>query len=567
MLRGGPASAPARVRRAREARFLAPTAGWVTNRNIAQPGGQGQGAELLENFFPTARSTLLRRGSRTYAQLGDGSLPVATMFKYVVGSNRRLFAATQTTIYDITLVTQAYNYSIGLDDEWTLAASDEEAVGENSTGGMEVREDTVTGDWSTVQFSTTGGVFLIGVNGASTGFIYDGTAFHDLEGDADPSFPGVTFPDGSTLTTANLAYVWAYKNRLWFVQRDSLSVFYLPVDQIGGQLTELRLGSEFGRGGAILFGQTWSLSAGGEGGLSEQIVFVSTEGEVLVYQGSNPALADDFRKVGTYRIGAPLGRKAMIRAGGDLVIATNVGFIALSQAVQVDFAALAPSAVSYAIETAWNAAVQQRGNEGWSCVLWPEQQMVVVAPPPVGSLRDSIFVSNSGTAAWCNFTNWRVTCMETFNGRLLFGSEEGIIKDAMVGGSDDGVPYTGAYVPLFSDEGTPASLKAAKMARSSLRSSTQLQERVSCRFDFDTSLPPPPNVVEITTGNEWDNAVWDQSIWDSERPSIISHRRASVSGAGYRIAPAVQVTSGSVVPIDAEIISLEVTYEVGGSFV
>ncbi len=570
MLRGAPASSPSRARRAQVASFAAPVGGWISNRNLAIPNGQNQaqGAAILDNFFPTATGAQLRRGSQTYAQLGDGSLPVRTMFKYIVGNNRKLFAATDTTVYDITAITQAYNYSIGLKDEWTLALEanpEADTIGQNSTDGREVLTETAGGGWSTVQFATTGGVFLIGVNGASTGFIYDGENFYELEGDTDPLFPGLTFPDGSTLTTADLSYVWTYKNRLWFVQKESLTAWYLDVDQIGGELKPFYLGSEFGRGGSLLFGQTWSLEGGNQGGLSDQIIFASTEGEVAVYQGTNPASAAEWTKVGLYRIGVPLGTKAMIRAGGDLVIATNVGFIALSQAIQVDFAALSPMAVSYPIEVAWNEAVRSRGS-GWSAVLWPEQQMTVIAPPSIGGADPVVFVANARTGAWALFTNWNITCMETFNGRLLFGSDNGFVKDAMVGGTDDGAPYTGAYMPLFSDAGSPTSIKVASIARATLRSGVAVNERLSCHFDFIEDLPPPPSVAPVPVGNEWDNAIWNQSVWDGPRTAVVTQRRHSVSGRGYRIAPALQVTSGSTVPLDCEIVALDVTYSIGDVF-
>jgi hypothetical protein len=561
VFRGAPASNPARTRRSQTAAFAAPTAGWINNRNLAQPDQGGQGAEILDNFFPTATGAILRRGSKTYAQLGEGLLPVTSMFKYVVGNNRRLFAANETTVYDITAVTQAYNYSIGIETGDLLATEEGDNLGVNSTEGLEVIQDTLGGAWSTVQFTTTGGTYLIGVNGASVGFIYDGTDFVPLEGEE----PGITFPVGTDLTTADLSYVWAYKSRLWFVQKESLVAWYLDVDQIGGELSPFYLGSEFGRGGSLLLGQTWSLEGGAEGGLSEQVIFLSTEGEVAVYQGSNPELATDWRKVGVYRIGAPLGSKGLIRAGGDLVIATNIGFIPLSKAIQVDLAALAPAAVSYPIEVAWNEAVQLRGS-GWACVLWPEQQMVVVSPPTSNSTSPIVFVANARTGAWSKFTNWNATCMETFNGRLLFGSIEGRIIDAMVGGTDDGVLYSGAYMPLFSDVGAPDAIKIARQARATLRSGSMLREKLDCRFDFDRSLPPPPDVGAIPVGNEWDNAIWNQSIWNAERSAVISNNRHSVAGQGYRIAPTLQVTSGSLVPLDAEIVSVEVTYETGGGF-
>lgn len=567
MFRGSPANTPQRARKAREITFPAPTGGWITNRNLAQPNQQGmpQGAEVLENFFPTASAIILRRGSKKYAELGSQNEGVTALFKYVVGNNRKLFASTASTIYDITAVTQAYSYTIGLDDDWTMALAADPAadtVGQDSTTGLDVWTGALGGDWSTVQFTTTGSTFLVGVNGESVGFVYDGTDFEPAEGGS----PAITFPTGSGLTTADLCYVWAYKNRLWFLQKESLVAWYLDVDQIGGELKPLRLGSEFSRGGSLIIGQTWSLEGGAEGGLSEQVVFITTEGEVAVYQGSNPNDVTDWRKVGVYRVGSPLGYKAIMRAGGDLLIGTTLGLVALSQAIQVDFAAIASTSVSYPIDVPWNDTVEKRGGNGWCCAIWAEKQMALVAPPVIGNGSPDVFVSNAKTGAWCKFTNWPITCMETFNGRLLFGTHDGFVKDAMVGGTDDGVLFTGRYMPLFSDAGTPSAMKTGKIARATIRSASFLDERLSCHYDFNKSLPPPPSAAPIPVGNEWNNAIWDQGIWDSGRDAVITQRKQSISGRGYRVSLGLQVTSGSEVPLDAELVSLEGVYEQGDVF-
>lgn len=624
------AVAPPKQRKAEVAYFAAPIAGWIANRTLAQPDTGPQGAAVLENFFPTATGAILRRGRQKYAQAPD---PVRSLFKYVVGNNRHLFASTDTTIYDVTVPAYPEDILIGLDDYNIGEGGDE--IGEVSLPpDLIVWDGAAGGDWHVVQFATTGGVFLVGVNGASTGFIYDGQAFYPnvpggvwtlsydaettpfqvgevvtggtsgatgtvievieganpgeggliLSGDADlfennetltgdlggsatassdaqNLVPGVEFPDG--LTTADMAYVWVYKNTLWFAQKESLTAWYLPVDSIGGAAKRFDLGAEFGQGGSLLIGQSWSMSSSGQGGLSDQCAFVSTEGEVVVYQGSHPDVSNDWSKVGTYRIGKPLGRRAFIRAGGDLVFATTIGFVALSTAIQVDVAALSPKAVSYAIEDAWNGTVSTRSGN-WVCCLWPEGQMVAVVPP-AGDNDPLFWVSNARTGAWAPFTNWAATCMEVFEGRLFFGMGE-FVMEAMVGGTDAGEPFVGTYMPLFTDNGKPSAHKYARQARAEIISATALEEKLSCRFDFDTTVPPPPNTAPVPVGNEWDNAIWDESLWSSPRDQIVSKRRHSVSGDGYRISPVLQISSGAAVPLDAQIVSLDVTYEVGDVF-
>src|SRR3546814_14820442 len=89
----------------------------------------------------------------------------------------------------------------------------------------------------------------------------------------------------------------------------------------------------FGLGGSLLFGQRWSLSSGGDGGLSEQNAFVSTEGEVAIFQGLSPEDTQTWGEVGLYRVGRPWGKNAFISGSGDLAIATSVGLVPLSKAI------------------------------------------------------------------------------------------------------------------------------------------------------------------------------------------------------------------------------------------
>ncbi len=74
-------------------KFGAPVAGWVSNRALDVPMAMGdkQGAAVLDNIFPTATTAILRRGKERYVTLDDD---VASLFTYVNGTNRTLFAAT-----------------------------------------------------------------------------------------------------------------------------------------------------------------------------------------------------------------------------------------------------------------------------------------------------------------------------------------------------------------------------------------------------------------------------------------------------------------------------------------
>lgn len=608
--------------------FPAPTRGWIANENLADPT-QG-GAAVLENWFPTATGLKVREGSELYATLGAGNNAVRSLFSYLNGTNERLFAADDSTIYDVTTVPAPDNW-LFVDDQGDYLVTDEgDTIGTFlSTIGLEVLEGMTSGDWVVVQFATSGGVFLVGVNGQDDGFIFDGEFFYPLssaavsrleyDGEAAPFTVGQTLTgatsgatgtiirvvdNGTTgtlilsgvaggpftnneaitdgaggaalangdsfavfgaftgIATSSLSYVWVYKQRLWFVEKESLNAWYLPVDQISGAAVKFPLGPVFGRGGSLLFGQTWSLESGAEGGLSEQNTFTSTEGEVAVYQGIDPAATDgSWSKVGVYRIGRPLGNKAFIRAGGDLVISTDIGFIPLSQAIQKDVAALSPAAVSFPIETAWNDRVAERGSLPWQCEIWPTKQMSVIALPTATNSRPEMLITNARTGAWALYTGWDGNCIELFKERLFFGSKAGKVIEAGVSGADQGIPYTATVVPLFSDLGAAASLKIVGMARAVLLSPFPVNDTLSIQVDFTLNLPAPPDSEPISGVSVWGAGVWGQSEWGGAIAKQAFQIWRSVYGSGYSAAPALQITSGNIPPPDVDLVKIDVTFQ------
>lgn len=620
---------------AQPTRFPAPVGGWIANINLATPSNGPPGAALLENIFPTATGAQIRRGSEIYATLGGGDSPVTALFTYNFGNNKKFFASTATTVYDITTISSPINYQLADEGGDNLITDLGDYIGQLSTGGLEVIEGMTGGDWIDEQFATTGGNYLVIVNGSDPMHVYDGTSWYAITDepvnrlnydaetapftvgqtltggtsgatativqvvdngatghlilgaitggpfqDNEPITDGAggaatadgvddmlfgaltgTKPDGSPLLTSDFSYVWAYKQRLFFVLKDSLDVYYLPVDQITGAAVLFRLGAEFNLGGKILFGATWSLSYGD--GLQDNCIFVSDEGEVIVYNGTNPATAATWSKAGRYQTGKPRGPRAFIRAGGDIVNATDIGFLPLSQALQTDFSILSATAVSYPIETAWNEAVELRSSASWDAIVWPDRQMVVIALPTVNEQPPMMLVSNARTGAWAAFTGWSGTCLEIFNGRLFFGSQDGKVIEAYVTGLDEGKPYTAAWVPLFTDLGNSGTQKIGGLARLQSRGPYHVDAVITTQEDYVISLPAPPAATPVPSGSEWGVGIWGTSTWGSAQSKTWQGEWQSAGGLGYALSPAVQITSGSIQPLDTEIISVDYSFDMG----
>ena len=84
---------------------------------------------------------------------------------------------------------------------------------------------------------------------------------------------------------------------------------------------------------------------------------------------------------------------------------------------------------------------------------------------------------------------------------------------------------------------------------------------MTIQTDYIVSLPPVPQAPSIPTSNEWGAAIWGQAVWGVGRVKEIQQDWDSVNGEGYAIAPALRITSGALVPIDAEIVRIDVTFE------
>lgn len=605
--------------------YPAPMGGWIKNVNLATPdarlpsGQKVNGAAVLENWFPTATGIRMRGGTQAYAQTQD-NLDITSLFTYVNGNNQSMFAASATSIYDIS----ASVFSFLTDESANILVDD---LGNSliySTLG-DVVSNLTSGEWSSVQFATTGGVFLDLVNGSDNKLIYDGTTFYPISNQdlsalnydggtlaftAGQTVTGGTsgasavivkvigtatsgvlwlgavtggpFQDNEAITSAGgaalvngaisllfgkitgvstsaLSWNWVYKNRLFYIEKNSLNAWYLAVDSITGTATKLPLGGVFTLGGSLLFGASWSIESGD--GLSEKCIFVTTEGEVAVYSGTDPASASTWSKTGVYRIGKPRGPKAVIKAGGDLVIATDIGFIPLSVATQRDIAALSPSAISYPIETGWNEAVAYRSERNWHCAVWPTKQMVLVMPPTPSGLQPQMMVANARTGAWCVFTGIDAKCMVLFGDRFFCGLSDGLIIEMEVTGADQGAPFTATVIPLFDPLKSPASLKTGLQARATVRAKSRVQVNCSLQTDYNISLPPPPDDTSTIVGSVWGTAQWGSGVWGTEGAKQTFREWQSVSGSGYALAVASQVTSGSSSPPDVEFVQTDLTYD------
>lgn len=503
--------------------FPAPIRGVVLNQNLAmaQPGS----AVVLDNWVCTSTGISVRGGSVKVATLPSA---VVSMFSYSSGSIGKLFAATETDVYDVTSVA---------DVDVTPAA---DISGQTS------------GYYSTQQFGTAGGDFLIAVNGSDHMQLFDGGTWEEI---TDTSTLAITGVD-----TSKLSHVWSYASRLFFVEKDKQKAWYLPSDSIAGEAHEISLSGVFQMGGSLLMGATWSLDSGS--GLDDMCVFISTEGEVAVYKGTNPGDYANWSLSGVYQITPPLGQNATMRAGGDLLVATSVGLVPISSAISKDIGALSMASVSASIEPEWRNLTETY-TLPWEIQKWPDLGVMVVAM--ANALDDRVsWVCNLNTGAWSRFTNIGIRCMAAMSGNMYAGGNDGVVKLLDASGSDIGIPYTSVYIGSYEAISGLSDEKTILQARAKFRATSDVSALVGMKVDYDETPSSAPSSISDFASALWDSGEWDVAKWDGGNTTkSVTGQWRSIGRTGTTVGPEVQITCGITSKPVIELVSVDMTYRKG----
>jgi hypothetical protein len=450
----------------------APTGGWNARDVLSEMAPND--AVILENWFPSTTSVNQRYG---YSEWATG-LPatVETLMNYAGPSSDQLFAACGTEIYDVTTA--------------------------GAVGAADVTGQT-NARWQYINIGTTAGNYLRAVNGADKSQVYDGAAWH-VDGSGAPY-------DITGVDSADCAQINLFKNRIWLIENNSLNVWYLGTNALGGAATVFPLYGIATLGGYIVAMGTWTIDAGN--GADDYAVFVTSKGQVIVYQGTDPATAATWALHGVWNLGAPVGRRCFLKYAGDLLLICQDGVLPLSGALQSS--RVQPQvALSYKIQRAVSDAVTQYGsNYGWQLLYFPRENQLWLNVPTSSTTRQQ-YVMNTITRNWARFTGWNFTCFELFNDSPYGGAATSVVKvwDTL---EDNGIDINANALQAFQDYKMPGVRKRWVSMQPMIRTDGSPLIFASMNIDFDETDPTTPISIVPTTSATWDSGTWDSSIWGS----------------------------------------------------
>lgn len=386
---------------------------------------------------------------------------------------------------------------------------------------------------ATVQVANTtprqySGTFTIGVISA-TQFSYvlasapDGNVGASLVGEYGTSDGTIWGVDSTTLVHVNV-----FGNRLWFTQQHSLVACYLDLYAIGGRAYPFDLGAQFVQGGYLMGIASWNID--NTAGLNEYILFVSSQGEVVVYRGSDPTQAATFSISAKFRIGPPVGRRFFEKLGSDIVLLGADGLVPLSKALLTD-RSQAALAVSAKIQPSISLDIIAYGhNFGWQPVLYPNGNKVLVNVPVSEDLESRQYVMSTITSAWARVTGWNAFCFCYFEKNLFFGGAD-MIGEAYVGQDDGGIAINSDIQPAYNYFDRRGVIKSFKMLRPIFITSDAFSPQVDLNVDYDGALPTSTPELSFGNSTPWDKTPWDSVPWGGS--SYISRAWIGLSGQGY----------------------------------
>jgi hypothetical protein len=580
-------------RTANTASVASPIGGWNARDSIANMPPLD--AVTLNNFWPTPTDVQLRLG---YSQFCTGITgQVNSLMNYAGVTQQKLFAAAGTTIYDASASTA-------------------------------VAVKTITNDkLQHINVGTTGGHFMVAVNGDDAALLYDGTNWisyastataqtistitrggtgnltatvttaspHGLitgnqivvTGASPAQYNGtfiITRTGSSTFTytmasapATNATVVGAYtinyaitgvnsntfvhvnlfKNFLFFVQENSMEVWYLPVGQVAGAATKLDFGGIARMGGYIQAMGTWTIDAGQ--GADDYAVWVTNNGETIVYNGTNPDSADTWALKGVWQLGQTFNRRCFLKWAGDLLLLTQDGLVPLASALQssrLDPRVNLTDKIYYEIS---RAASLYSTNFGWQINYFASENMLIINIPSTEGVRQ--FCMHTISKAWCSFSNINAKCWELSCDQMYFGGN-GFVGRFWDSYSDAGSNINAQVQQAYSYFDSPGQQKRFTMIRPIFQTDNGLPGilvGINTDFDAQNSLGTVSfNAVSSTLG-VWDVAVWDEDVWGGAL--ALTRLWQGVTGIGYSGGIIMKVASQG---IDVHWVSSDYVMERGG---
>lgn len=495
-------------------------------------------AIYMYNMVPARYGNRVRDGYIEHCtNVGTGG--VRTVIPYIgsVVSENKLFACAEDGIYDVTSSTDSPTQLIAFASTSNLSGYGVWVTYENSAAAKFI-----------CYTDEENGYYVYTESTGTWAKIAQGTGASQVSG-VDP---------------ADFVFVMIWKNRLWFIQKDTGDAYYLEVGSLFGAATVFHFGSKFKFGGFLQGLFNWTVDGGV--GVDDYLVAVSGGGDVVVYQGTDPNSATDFSQRGVYYIGPPpAGRRIAGSLGGELFLLSTYGLIPITKLLSGQTITETDIYVSERITPLINIQMAlSRSQRGWEVRFVPSQTLLLISSPKQTNQSYIQFVQSTDTYGWAIYRDFPYFTGDTWQGSFYVGDESNRIL--LHSGGKDNVPIDDntagsaiefSLLTAFHDLDAPAANKIAQFIRATFIGDAVPSYEAVARYDYNVIEPLLSPAAVVPVGSVWDVAVWDTAIWGGD--FIVSNELRGAYGIGRSLAIAVRGSSS----VATTLVRFDVTLTMG----
>lgn len=367
---------------------------------------------------------------------------------------------------------------------------------------------------------------------------------------------------------ADFIFVSIWKNRLWFIEKDSTNAWYLSAGAITGQATKFNFGSQFRQGGQLLMMLNWTLDGGD--GIDDLLVVISKSGDVVVYKGTDPSQASSFGLVGVWYVGdIPFSNRIAYSYAGEIFILSVYGLLPMSALLNgssindpdVYITHKVSRYIRIVMDTSFNSS-------GWQVYTQDKRGFLTITTPINPPFNQVSFSMYLGTNGWGiqrgvprgHSTNWQgesYFCDNSTNKLYIDrGDVDGVFLDPDTDGEPE--PIDWSALSSFQTFGEPARYKRCQYIRPMFIGGGAPAFKVEAAYDYDISEIPSFPVLGGQPSALWDDGIWDAGLWGGGTRSSDNPRGAN--GMGRHVA--IKIRGRSSEP--TVLISYDVTWDAGG---
>ena len=291
-------------------------------------------------------------------------------------------------------------------------------------------------------------------------------------------------------------FVMIWKQRVWFVERNSGRAFFLSKsEEFLGAAILFNFGDQFRFGGPLVSIHNWTLDGGA--GVDDYLVAISGAGDVIIYRGTDPTSSADFFLVGSWYVGRlPAGNRVASGFAGELYILSVQGLLSLSQLLNGSSTDKPETYVTKKIAPYIRSVMNDTITEfGWHIHVHPKQSLLFINSPPRLGKGQFAFTLYFGTLGWgstrglakAHTANWQGEVYWSDIGRnKLFisqGHVDGVYIDPDVDGEPEAIEWD--LLTSYTVLDAPATYKRVQYIRPMFIGGGTPTFNVKAAYDFD----------------------------------------------------------------------------------